>query len=227
PTNTLFIDPGGNNTRLRLNDGVNVPNPIVLNTVRAPIANGMIQTNGNVNATLSGPITINAAVASGGMFSGPNDTSTNPTFLTIAGPITISNLYPAANMVNGNNDGVVIRTGNLILSGGGSYFRLEQRTGLVRLGANNGIATNAYDDMGVNDGNPTTSFNATLDLFGFNQTLVGFSNIGNQGATITNSANAPSTLTITPGIAANQPTPPNLVLAGSVISDNQGNQPNS
>ena len=80
---------------------------------------------------------------------------------------------------------MVVRTGNIIFSGGGSYFRLEQRTGEARLGATNGIATNAYMDLGVNNGNPTTSFNGTLDLFGFNQTLVGVENISNQGVTIT------------------------------------------
>src|SRR5207244_12272163 len=43
--------------------------------------------------------------------------------------------------------------------------------------------------------------------------------------TITNSANSPSILTLTPGIAANQPTPPNLTFAGSTMTD-QANSAN-
>ena len=231
-SNTLFVDPGSSALeRVRLSDGVVISNPITIHTVRAPLANGVLGTtgivngNGTVNATLAGPITIDGVVSSGGDFSGPNDTSLT-SFLTVSGPITLSALYPVANMINANNNGVTIRTGNVILSGGGSYFRLELRTGEVRLGANNGIATNAYMDLGENNGNPTTSVNSTLDLFGFNQTLVGLSNLAQNG-TITNSANLPSILTLTPGLALNQPTPPNLTFAGSTMSDSQSTNPNS
>src|SRR5205814_8436815 len=117
-TNTLYIDPGANLTRVRLNAGVVIPNPITIHTARAPLQNGVLQTNGNVSATLTGPITIDGPVGSGGDFSGPND-ATLTNFLTITGPITISSQYPAANLTNANNNGVVTRTGNIILPGGG------------------------------------------------------------------------------------------------------------
>src|SRR6185369_6786646 len=98
-----------------------------------------------------------------------------------------------------------VRNGNIILSGGGSYFRIEQRTGELRLGATNGIATNAYLDLGVNNGNPA-GFNSTLDLFGFNQTMVGVENLANNvSATVTNSSGTPVTLTLTPGSNALSP----------------------
>src|SRR5207249_631196 len=143
----------------------------------------------------------------------------------ISGPITISALYPSGNLTNVNNNGVIVRTGNVILSGGGSYFRIEQRNGELRLGANNGIATNAYIDLGANNGNPSGGINATLDLFGFNQTLVGVENlIGGNPGVVTNSANAPSTLTLTPSTAANAS---NLVFANSVMSDAQATHASS
>jgi autotransporter-associated beta strand protein len=225
-TNVLFVDPVGNATgnitRVRLNAGVTISNPITLHTVRAPQQNGELQTNGIVNATLNGPITIDGPVGSGGDFSGPSDGSF-ANFLTINGPITLSNLYPAANLANANNNGVIIRAGNIILAGGGNYFRIEQRAGEMRLGANNGIATNAYLDLGANNGNPGPT-NATLDLFGFNQTMVGLENLVSGGNTITNSANTPSVLTLTPSTAANAS---NLVFANSTMTDTQGTNPNS
>ena len=219
----LFVDPGSSNiTRVRLNAGVVIANPITLHTVRAPLQNGEIQTNGIVNATINGAITIDGPVSSGGDFSGPSDGGlTN--FLTVNGPISLSAQYPAANLVNANNNGVIIRAGNIILGGGGSYFRIEQCAGELRLGANNGISTAAYLDMGANNGNPGP-INSTLDLFGFNQNMVGLENLVSGGNTVTNSANAPSTLTLAPSTASNAS---NLVFANSTMTDTQGTNANS
>src|SRR4051812_34405691 len=116
-TNLLYIDPGSNTARVRLNAGVNIPNPIRIVTSRGVLSNGILQANGTVNATFSGAITIDSPVNSGGIISGPNDT-TLANFLTFAGPITISNLYPVASQTNTNNGGVTIRTGNIIMAGG-------------------------------------------------------------------------------------------------------------
>src|SRR5207302_6361970 len=108
-------------------DGITIPNPITLHNVRSPLGTGVLGTNGTVSGTFSGPITIDSMVASGGVFSGPNETT--PThFLTISNTITLSSQYTnnAAHpewMTNANNNGVTIRTGNLIFSGGGNYFR--------------------------------------------------------------------------------------------------------
>src|ERR1019366_3867322 len=124
------------------------------------------------------------------------------------------------NLTNISNNGVIIRAGNIILAGGGNYFRIEERTGELRLGANNGIATNAYIDLGENAGNPAGAGTA-LDLFGFNQTMVGLENPSLQGVTVTNSANSTSTLTLTPSVAQN------LTLTGSIMSDAQATLSNS
>src|SRR5205814_8139316 len=61
------------------------------------------------------------------------------------------------------------------------------------------------------------------------QTLVGVENIatGRPQGIVTNSANAPSVLTLTPGIAASAPTPPNLDFTGSIMSDAQLTLPSS
>ena len=72
-----------------------------------------------------------------------------------------------------------VRAGNVRLSGGGSYFRIEERSGLLQVGANNGIATNAYVDIGTNVGNPQGF--SVLDLNGFNQQLAGIVNYGDDG----------------------------------------------
>jgi fibronectin-binding autotransporter adhesin len=221
-TNTLYVDPGSSNiTRVRLNSGVTIANPITLHTVRGPQQNGELQTNGNVSATLSGPITIDGLTTSGGDFSGPND-ATLTNFLNISGSITLSSAYNSvpSNLTNVSNNGVTIRAGNVILAGGGSYYRIEQRDGQMRLGANNGIATNAYLDLGQNAGNPAGA-GTGLDMFGFNQTLVGIENLSNQGVGITNSVNSAVTLTLAPSTAQN------LTLSGSVISDAQATLANS
>ena len=88
-SNLIYIDPGSsNNDRIQLNAGVVVPNNITIHTARAPAVNGILQSNGNVaGAGFSGAITIDAAPASGGHISGPND-ATGTNFLTFSGPIT-------------------------------------------------------------------------------------------------------------------------------------------
>jgi fibronectin-binding autotransporter adhesin len=224
-SNTIFIDPGSSNTtRLQLNAGMTVSNNITINTSRAPAQNGVLQSNGNVaGATFNGTITINAPETSGGQISGPNDaTATN--FLTFNGPINLSSTYTSnpANLTDIQTNGLQIRAGNVILAGGGSYFRLDIRTGETRLGATNGIATNAFVNMGDNDGNPA-GVNATIDMAGFNQSIVGLENFGGGGSTIINSsATTASTLTLTPTpIPTGDPNPGKYLVYIGSISDEQ------
>jgi autotransporter-associated beta strand protein len=74
--------------------------------------------------------------------------------------------------------------------GGGSYADFGI-TGTARLGADDGLATNATADFGV-------SGNGLLDLAGYNQSLVGITRNPSGSATIGNSSTtADSTLTLT------------------------------
>ena len=108
---------------------------------------------------------------------------------------------------------LVARAGNIRLAGGGSYFRIEDRAGAIQLGANNGVATNAYVDLGGNaNGNPQNY--SVLDLNGFNQSLMGISNYVTNtfSATVTNSSTTtPAILTLTPANPATNPNQANLV----------------
>ena len=124
------------------------------------------------------------------IFPGPSDSGLS-NFLTVNGSITLSPTYTSvpANMTNGAGNGLLLRSGNYIFSGGGSYFRAEVRSGELRDGANNGIATNAYLDLAGNANNNPLGF-GNLDLAGFNQSLVGIQNLINNTtpATVTNSS---------------------------------------
>lgn len=190
---TITFDGSGGavSTRLFPTSGVTVSNPIVINYGNVGAGNnGVIITNGAFDATISGPVTINALATSGGHFDG----STGTNYLNFTGPIT--DTLPANFVSGGTGNGIVVRSGNIRLSGGGSYFRLDERAGTLQLGANNGVATNAILNLGGNG-------NSTFDLAGFNQALVGVTNlIGSNANVITNSSTtAASTLTMAPNPA--------------------------
>lgn len=161
----------GSSGAIRMNNGVIITNGITFNGGGTGAATGAIEPNTSAaNATLSGgTITINAETSGGGHFGSPSLTN----MLTIADPITSS--------VN-----VVWRRGLGTLSGGGSYVNLSLanasgNNSYIKLGANNGISTSASVDV---------ASVSTLDLAGYNQTLVGISN----GGTITNSSTITSSM---------------------------------
>ncbi len=218
-TSTININSGGsNNARIVLNSGVNVSNNITITTQRTTAGgNGTLTTNGDVPATFSGTITINGPDVSGGHFNGPSETAAfNPAgnYLTFSGPI-ISNLASQAKSVSGGN-ALVARGGNLRFAdttGTSNYFRIEERSGALQVGATNGIATDAYVDIGGNsNGNPQNY--SVLDLNGFNQTLVGISNYvtNTNNATVTNSSTTTAaTLTLAPVNPTTNPNQANLV----------------
>lgn len=126
------------------------------------------------SATWSGPITINNNVAAGGHFY-----TAGTGILNLTGGITSS--VP-----------VVFRAGNFVVSGGGNYTD-SNLGGVLKLGGNNGLATNATVAIGA-------SVEGTLDLNGFNQTLAGLVK-SSSAATVTNTGTTPSLLTISPAAA--------------------------
>ena len=162
--------------RFQIANGVSVPNNIVINGGGTSF-NGLIQ---NLNAaagetvTVGGNITINASTFAGGHFASVGTGSV----LKLDGSITSASTT------------VTTRDGTVVFSGGGSYATLSV-TGTARVGADNGIATNATVRLG-------DSGNAILDLAGKNQSLVALVRPTGNTATIGNSSTATdSTLTLT------------------------------
>jgi len=129
-------------------------------------------------ATLTGTVTILSSATAGGIFS--TQSASNSAML-FAGPIH-------------STQSVNMRLGVFILAGSGSYGLVDLGEGTVRVGANDGLATNArFNFQNVN------SNNSVFDLNGFNQTLTG---IGRTGTTATarvynSSTTTDSTLTLT------------------------------
>ena len=188
-TGTVIIDPGTSlNTRLLIaTGGLNLPNAITMNSSNSGGGvNGSILVSTATDVTLSGAITINAVATSGGHFA---ESSTG--FINLTGPVT--DTLPVNFVSGGAGNGIVIRSGNTRWSGGGSAFRIDNRSGTIAVGADNGIPTNAFLNLGGNG-------NGTLDLAGHAQTLVGVAAlIGANTNTITSSSTtAVSTLTFAP-----------------------------
>jgi fibronectin-binding autotransporter adhesin len=235
----IVFDPGGTfGARLTLGAGVTISNPITLNSVRSIAGNAAIRTDGDVTATYAGSVTKNGVSTSGGEFGGPVGGATT-NFLILTGPI-INNLASVAkNASNVSNTAVQVRHGNVRMAdttGTSSAFRIENRNAILQVGANNGIATNAYVNIGGNVGNPAGPPAAVLDLNGFNQRLVGVSNyLGNdQAESITNSSTtSASVLTFAPANPTTNPNQARLVftagstgiLPNAIISDADENFP--
>ena len=161
----------GGTAQVYLGNGVNTANALTIASNNASFA-GALQARGTDTATWSGPIAITAAQSSGGHFS-----SDPGALLNLTGAITSASVP------------VIHRNGNVVYSGGGSYATL-QVTGTAKVGANNGIATNASVTIG-------NSGNAILDLNGFSQTLTGVTKGTGGTATISNTGATASTLTLT------------------------------
>jgi fibronectin-binding autotransporter adhesin len=169
---TGSVTVGGTSAQLELASGVNLANAITINSGAGSTAQGIIwvPTSG-ASATVSGPITINAAQSAGGHF------AANGGSLTVTGKITSS--VPVTARI-----GTVVFTNTT-----SSYSQLSVQQGTVELGAASAIPVGATIDLGQSGG-------ATFDLDGFNQTLVGVTKNTNS-ATVTNSGATLSTLTTT------------------------------
>lgn len=160
-------------TRLVVASGVTLSNAITIGTNSGVAFRGLIENTGGA-ATVSGPITINNSALGGGHFVGGGSTNT----LTVSGAITST--VP-----------VVIRAGNVVLSGGGTgYTDISVGADTTALGANNGIATTATVTIG-------SSGNANLDLAGFNQSVVAALKGANAAVIGNSSTTADSTLRLT------------------------------
>ncbi|MGC4013455.1 MAG: autotransporter-associated beta strand repeat-containing protein [Luteolibacter sp.] len=170
-TGPVTLDLAGKNQRIQLADGVNITNALTLGANSGATARGVLEVNAtNANATWSGPITVTGATGSGGFFFAATGST-----LTLAGPITSASTP------------LTQRLGTVIYSGGGSYASLGT-TGLAKLGAADGIATNAALALGV-------SGDSNFDLNGFSQTLSNLTRTANTTYVLNNGTD-PATLTI-------------------------------
>ena len=163
--------------RFVIGDGLNVTNFFQAGTVSPATGYGLLMVNDNTNGTVttvSGPLEFDAAPSTGGDFVGP----TSSGYLNVTGPIT--------NTVAGV---ISSRNGFVRLSGGGDYTLFNLNQGTLSIGANNGLCTNTA--LAV-----ANSADATFDLNGFNQALTGLSDGATFQELVTNSAAAPSTLTL-------------------------------
>ncbi len=182
-TGAVTNDTGTNTGRILLESGVTVTNAIVVKTANPGANLGVLTVNGSVSGTFSGPVTFSANPITGGHIAGP--ASGNP--LQFSGPITLPGGIP-----------LVVQSGNVRFSGGGSYSEIQQRWHTASLGAANGIATGAVLDLA---GSGTVGTPAVLDLNGFNQTLAGLKNAiaSNNAAWVSNSVTTTNILTLSLG----------------------------
>ena len=157
---------------IRLNPNINLTNTIFING-GGTSGQGIIQPVSGT-ATNSGVVQINAVQSAGGHLAGGGGTLYQSGAITSSVPVTV-------------------RFGSVVLSGGGAYTNLSIAQDTTRLGANNGVSTNAVLSFG-NANNSSGAF----DLAGFNQTLAGITQTGTTNLnTITNSVSAtPVTLTL-------------------------------
>jgi autotransporter-associated beta strand protein len=165
-----------NNTltaRLEL-DGATIANDITLNSAGLTGFQGALSAIGGVTSTVNGSVTISSAVGNGGHLGAIGAGSV----LRVNGPLVI----PNATIPN-------VRVGTVELAGGGSYPRLDQGEGLLRLGADNGIAPGAQLRLAVSN-------TGTFDLNGHDQSLSQLNRAAAAAATVTNSAAGASVLTI-------------------------------
>ena len=165
----------GTATGLGLSNGINVANNITIGTNTGVAGQGLIRVGDGNTATLSGTITINNGPGSGGHFGGVSASGTGITNITGA--------------INSSVD-VSQRSGIVVLSGGGSYTNYNTNQGTTRLGADNGLCTSATVNLGA-------SGTSTLDLRGFNQSLVGITRVATFGGSVVNGVAGTSTLTTT------------------------------
>ncbi len=166
-----FVFNGG--VRLLIQDSITITNPIFIGTNNGVGGRGLVEAAANAVATLSGPITITNTSLAGGHFYALGST------LIVSGLITST--VP-----------VGVRNGTVILSGGGTgYTNLTLNQGTLKVGALNGIASPVTLNLAA-------SAAGTLDLNGYNQSLVGLFVTVATNAFITNSsATTESTLTLT------------------------------
>jgi autotransporter-associated beta strand protein len=155
--------------RLGLGSGVTLSNAVTVNANAGASGYGLLHATAGT-ATLAGPLTLNAGAAAGGHF------GSEPGAVLIVSDSVSSSVTP-----------ITFRTGTGVFSGGGSYTSFLA-TGTVRLGAHNGLGTNAVLTVAA------SAHNSVFDLGGYSQTLAGLAK-GRDRGWVTNSG-AASTLTL-------------------------------
>ena len=170
----------GSAKRIILTNNIVVTNAITLSpgTGSGTTGQGLLTGPAAGFATITGPISITAVQAAGGIFDGGNSSGG----LIVSGPLTSS-------------VGIVHRANRVTFSGGGA-FNFFQSFGAVVLGATNGFATNAVLELG------TSGSAATFDLAGFPQTLNGLQKGSGSGNVGNSSTNSDALLTIS-GVSSN------------------------
>ena len=171
-------------TRVQLGANVVLPaaNSFVLDSDASTAVSAITSFAGD-NTTIStaivnGPVEILKKVGGGGHFA---STKGSASVLRVMGAVT-----------SPNGVSVVIRQGTVELGGGGDYAAIEVVDGLLKLAADNGLATTSTLSIGTSG---TVNDTGTFDLNGFAQSLSGLGT-GARPATVTNSGFTPSTLTL-------------------------------
>ena len=143
----------GSTQRLVLTGSATITNAMLISSPAGAADGGMIQYDGPGRGILSGgTITILSTPVNGGLFA-----SSGGGELVVNSPVVVQ----GASRVS-------VRTGTVTFGGGGTYAGLDVVQGTVRIGRTNGLATGAAVAIG-------TSGSGTLDLAGYDQSLVGIS----------------------------------------------------
>jgi len=160
-------------TRLDL-QGVTIGNDITIASNAETAFLGPLTGIGGVTSTVNGKVTVTTATGNGG-------------HIASSGTGSVLRLMGELN-TGGSISFITQRLGTVEYGGGASTNYTLTVTGTSRLGANNGIGSGVLVNLGA-------SAAATLDLNGFNTTVAGVQKSTN-GATVTNSGAADSTLTV-------------------------------
>ena len=91
---------------------------------------------------------------------------------------------------------MVLRDGNVRISGGGSYTTIDENIGRLIVGANDGLVTTAKVNL-------ASVGNAYLDLNGFNQTLASVVRMANVAYVLNDAQGTTSILTLSPSADVN------------------------
>ena len=176
----ITLAAGSGNRLILAADGLVIASNLLLNGGGAVALGAVSYSLTSGSATVEGDISINGVTQAGGWFS-----SGNGGRLNLNGAITVAD--PA-------NQRVSSRLGAVYFGGGGSYTLLELADGVIGLNANDGISNQATLLF-----SRTNNSANTLDLAGYNQSLVALTVGGASGAVrIGNSSEtADSTLTLT------------------------------
>jgi|GEM_PF-256937 len=156
----------GSAIRLLVTGSATLANDLTVSSPAGSTGYGTVHYDGTTTGKVTGAVTVLGDAATGGTFGSSGGGS-----LVLEGPVAA---VAAAK--------VSVRTGTVVFAGGGDYPVLTIKQGTAKVGRVDGMATSAVVAIGASGA-------ATLDLAGFDQSLVGISK-GTQPATIGNSSTA-------------------------------------